>query len=164
MNDPIFQNFLRDQHARALALAAASDILQVWTDGSEFPQRYVARFHCRSVVISPGSEPRPAESDFEFGLRLPDDYLREPEPQQVVMVFRPWVIYHPNVSGPFICLGRLAGGTPLTDILFQIYEIISFQKWSAHDGLNEEACEWARGHQDQFPLDRRPLKRKEIKA
>jgi len=164
MKDPVLGSFLRAQLDRAVSLAAASDILRVSHDGSATPRRYVAQFSCTSLIKIAGQEPRKTEAQFDFGICFPDDYLREPEPKQVVTVLRPWTVYHPNVAGPFICLGRLTGGTPIDDILFQIYEIISYQKWSAHDGLNEEACEWARGHQDLFPLDRRPLKRKESNA
>jgi len=163
MSDKVLENFLRDQYARVTALAAASDILRIAPGGSSHPQQYIARFHCRSLTKSLAGEPREEESHFDFGIRLPDDYLRSPDTKQIVAIFRPWTIFHPNISGPFICLGRLTGGTPLDDIIYQIYEIISYQKWSAHDGLNEEACEWARGHQDLFPVDRRPLKWKESK-
>ena len=163
MSDKILESFLRDQHTRAMALASSSDILFVAPDSTAFPQRYVVRFDCRSLTKVDGGEPKAEHAQFVFGIRLPDDYLRTPDLKQIVAVFRPWTIFHPNVAGPFICLGRLSGGTPLDDIIYQIYEIISYQKWSAHDGLNEEACQWARGHQEMFPLDRRPLKRREVK-
>jgi ubiquitin-protein ligase len=164
MTDPVFDNFLRKQHGKAMELAAASAILHLVADDATPPQRYIARFTCRSVIKTQGSEPRVVESQFDFGIRFPDDYLRSPEPQHVVTVFRPWSIFHPNVAGPFICLGRLTAGTSLDDILYQIYAVISYQEWNANDALNEHASEWARANQDRFPVDRRPLKWKEPRA
>jgi len=162
MNDKVLENFLRVQHEQALALAAVSDILALTPEEQTPPQRYVARFNCRGLIKTQSGEIKEA-SQFVFGIRLPDDYLRSPDTKQIVAILQPWSIFHPNAAGPFICLGRLCGGAPLVDILFQIYEIITYQKWSAHDGLNEAACEWARGNQRHFPVDRRPLKWKEPK-
>ena len=158
MNDPVLASFLEVQMQEGLALAAASDILDLETDGSPLPQRYIARFRCRGLIKMTTGEILEA-SLFTAGIWFPDNYLRTPDTKQVVSMFPPW-LWHPNVAGPFICLGKLAGGTPLVDILFQIYEVIGYQIWSAHDGLNEEACEWARNHQQRFPVDNRPLKRK----
>lgn len=164
MTDSVFNNFLRKQHEKAMELAAASAILRLAVEDATPPRRYIARFTCRSVIKTQGSEPREVESQFDFGIRLPDDYLRSPEPNHVVTVFRPWSIFHPNVAGPFICLGRLTAGTSVDDVLYQIYEIITYQEWNANDALNRDAAEWARANQDRFPIDRRPLKWKEGRA
>jgi hypothetical protein len=164
MMDPIFDNFLRKQHDKAIQLAAASDILRLAPDKAIPPRRYIARFMCRSVIRTQGGVPMEVESQFDFGICLPEDYLRSPEPNQVVTVFSPWSIFHPNVAGPFICLGRLTAGTSVDDVLYQIYAIVSYQQWNANDALNQDASEWARGNQDRFPIDRRPLKWKEQRA
>lgn len=157
MIDPVFRNFLEMQHQQATALAAASDILELECEEAAPPQKYIAHFHCRGLVRTPGGEIA-EENQFDVGIWLPDDYLRTADPRQVVTIFRPWSIWHPNAAGPFICLGRLGGGTALVDVLFQIFEVVTYQKWSAHDGLNPAACEWARNNQQRFPIDRRPLK------
>lgn len=162
MIDPVFRNFLAVQQQQALALAAASDILELQCEEATPPQKYVARFHCRGLVKTPGGDIQ-EENEFDVGIWLPDDYLSSADPRQVVTIFRPWTIWHPNAAGPFICLGKLGGGTALVDVLFQVYEVITYQKWAAHDGLNPAACEWARNHQDRFPIDRRPLKWKEAR-
>jgi hypothetical protein len=143
----------------------------------EPPQRYVARFACRGMIKRPLAEPEEVNQVFVVGIYLPDDYLRVPPSSPagagdygrqsgvatnpVVNILSPLSVFHPNVLGPYLCLGRMRGGTSLVDILFQTYEILSYQKWTAHDGLNEAACEWARQSQSRFPLDRRPLKRLE---
>lgn len=157
MTDNILKNFLIAQHSEVMSLAAASDILQIESEPVFPPQRYVVRFNCRGLVRTPAGEIAEAEQ-FDVGIWLPDDYLRFAEASQVVSIFKPQGIWHPNAGGPFMCLGHLTGGTPLVDIVYQIYEIITYHKWAAHDGLNPAACEWARNNQQRFPVDRRPLK------
>jgi ubiquitin-protein ligase len=75
-------------------------------------------------------------------------------------------VWHPNVSGdlPLICIGRLAPGTTLVDILYQIYDILTYQKYNPRedDALNKPACAWARANQHRFPIDPRPLKRRTL--
>jgi hypothetical protein len=75
-------------------------------------------------------------------------------------------VFHPNISdkAPFICVGKLAPNTPLVDILYQCFEIITYNKVTMRedDALNTEACVWARENQHRFPIDRRPLKRRAL--
>lgn len=158
MKDRILEAFLERQFEEATSLANASDILDLVPEAVKPPQRYVARFRCAGLVRQQNGAVAES-SQFEVGIWLPDDYLRRVDPSHVVTVFRPWNTWHPNIAGPIVCLGHLVAGTRLVDILFQCYEILSYQKWAAHDGLNPAACEWARNNQERFPVDRRPLKR-----
>ncbi len=162
MTDPILKSFLQVQFNQATALANASDILELEAEPASPPQKYIARFHCRGLVRRRDGEITEA-NEFDVGIFLPDDYLRAVDPGQVVTILKPWDIWHPNAGGPFLCCGKLSGGTPLVDILYQVYEIITYQKWASHDGLNPAACEWARNNQQRFPLDRRPLKWKGVR-
>lgn len=54
----------------------------------------------------------------------------------------------------------------LVDILYQLYEVIGWLKVTVdeRDALDFAACEWARGHRDRYPLERRPLKRRTIRV
>jgi hypothetical protein len=65
---------------------------------------------------------------------------------------------------PLICVGHLAPGTNLTDLLFQIFEIVTFNKYMPREdnSLNRSACAWARQNQHRFPVDRRPMKRRRL--
>ena len=157
MNDPVFRNFLEAQHREAMALAAASDILQLESEQAAPPQKYIARFNCHGLVMTQAGQIEEA-NQFDVGIWLPDDYLRSADPKQVVTILKPWSIWHPNAGGPFICLGRLTSGTSLVDILFQVHAIVTFQNWAAHDSLNPAAAEWSRNNQQRLPVDRRPLK------
>jgi ubiquitin-protein ligase len=89
-------------------------------------------------------------------LLLPD-YLRRVDPS-VVTLLTPYV-WHPNVSGPAICLGRMRPATPINDLVIQIVEILTYLNYTPieHDSLNRDACQWARNHTDRFPLERRGI-------
>ena len=159
--DPVFEAFLRRQYEEASALAASSDLLELFPLDGMPPSRYIARFHCRGLVRAPNS--KVTETDrFEVGIWFPSDYLRRAEPWEVLTWLGPRHVFHPNISNrmPLICVGRLAPGTWLVDLLFQCFEIITYQKVTMRedDALNPAACAWAREHQGRFPVDPRPLK------
>ncbi len=97
---------------------------------------------------------RQAES-FHVGVYFGADYLRTVNPYETLTLFDPLNTYHPNVAfgAPFICVGRIAPGMPLVDLLYQVYEILTYQKLTPRedDALNKEACRWARANQGLFP-------------
>lgn len=158
--DPVFQAFLARQLEEGTALSAQTDLVELWPFSGHPPDRYVAQFHCTGLVRR-GSQVLEADR-FEVGIWFPSDYLRRAEPWQVLTWLGPREVFHPNISHrlPFICVGRLAPGTGLVDLLYQCFEIISWQKVTMRedDALNPAACGWAREHLARFPVDRRPLK------
>jgi hypothetical protein len=165
MADRIFEAFLQRQYEEGAALAQMSDLLELYpaimADGLP-PQDYLARFRSKGLVRF-GQEV--CEWDcFEVMIYFPVDYLRVANGFQVLSWCYPKEVFHPNISdkSPFICVGRLAPGTSLVDLLFQCWEIITYNKVTMRedDALNSEACAWARLNQHRFPVDRRPLKRR----
>lgn len=163
MSDPVFSAFLRTQCQQGLALAAASDLLQLQPEPGDEPRRYILEFSCESLVLQPDGEISKANS-FVIGIQFPNDYLRTVDPRVVVTMLRPLNVWHPNVNGPAICLGFLPPGSGIEELIYQLFELLSYNRFSAHDGLNPEACEWARNHREMFPIDRRPLKRATVKG
>ncbi|MFY9556916.1 MAG: hypothetical protein WAV20_17220 [Blastocatellia bacterium] len=164
MRDKIFEAFLNRQYEEGMALAGASDLIELYPISGNPPDRYIAQFNCKGLIRSEGAV---VESDhFEVGIWFPSDYLRRAEPFQVLTWLGPWQVFHPNISdkGPFICVGKLAPNTPLVDIIYQCFEIITYNKVTMRedDALNGEACVWARANQHKFPIDRRPLKRRAL--
>ena len=89
------------------------------------------------------------------------------DPSQLLTWFGPPNVFHPNISdrGPFICVGRLSPGTSLVDIIYQVFEIVTYSKVTMRedDSLNKAACAWARQNKFRFPIDKRPLKRRSLK-
>ena len=162
MNDKIFEAFLRRQYEDGVALAEASDLLDLLPGPGQPPEAYVATFRCNGLVRTAQSDVTVTER-FAVGINFPTDYLRRAEPIEIIRWLGPSEIFHPNVSNklPVICIGRLVPGTPLVDILYQVFEIITWNKVTMRedDALNHEACVWARNNQHRFPIDTRPLKR-----
>jgi hypothetical protein len=160
-NDRVYEAFLAAQRAEGEALAAASDLVTIEPVGSD-SDRYLVRFSCTGLVRTLTGDVAEARR-FEVGIWFPPDYLRRAVPWEVLTWLGPRRVLHPNISdrGPFICVGRLSPGTSLVDLVFQCYEIITYQKVTMRedDALNHWACVWARDNQHRFPIDRRPLKR-----
>jgi hypothetical protein len=163
MTDAVLAAFLARQREEGLALAAASDLLElVPVDGTPC-QRYLADFRCSGLAQSESGEIVEA-GRFVLGIWFPDSYLREADPFRVLTCLEPRSTFHPNVSGPFVCVGRLAPGTPLVDLLYRCFEIITYRKVTMReeDALQPSACGWARQNQHRFPLDRRSLRRQVV--
>jgi len=159
--DPIFSAFLERQAEEGQALAQASDILDL--DRLATGQHFVAHYACRGLVKGKDDAIRETNA-FHVGVFFDAAYLRTVNPFEALTLLDPLNTYHPNVAfgAPFICVGRIAPGMPLVDLLYQIYEILTYQKLTPRedDALNKEACRWARANQARFPIDGRPLKRR----
>ena len=161
MTDRIRNAFLTHELEDGLALAQQSDLLQLVPLGQP-ADRFLAFFNCRGLVQRTPGEIE--ESDhFQVGIWFPADYLRTADPFRVLTWMGPRNTWHPNISADFaaICIGRLAPGTGLVDILYQVFEVITWNKVNMRedDALNKAACEWARRNATRYPVDRRPLKR-----
>ncbi len=164
MTDRVFDAFLRSQLQEGLALAYESDLVRLApADGR--PDRFLVAFTCKGFVQEAPGEI--AEADyFEVGVQFPANYLRHANPFHVLTWFGPRNIWHPNISAeaPVICVGRLTPGTGLVDLIYQVFEIITWNKVTMRedDALNRAACQWARCNPARFPVDRRPLKRRAL--
>lgn len=161
--DPIFHAFLARQAEEGRALAQASDILDL--DCLPTGQHFIAHYNCRGLVKDADGTVREADR-FHVGIFFDSDYLRTARPYEMLTLFDPLNTYHPNVAfgAPFICAGHVMPGMPLVDLLYQCYEILTYQKLTPRedDALNKEACRWARANQSRFPIDRRPLRRRQL--
>ncbi|MCC6472407.1 MAG: hypothetical protein IT514_01560 [Burkholderiales bacterium] len=160
--DPVFTSWLARQHADAEALSAASDAVRLVPEPGPRPaRRFIAEFKAPTMVRR-GTQVVRAHG-FAVLVQFPDDYLRAAsDVARIVNLLAPENVFHPNVRWPFICMGRLAPGMGLSELLYQAYEILTFQKLTPRedDALNADACVWARSHMDLFPLSRAPLRRR----
>jgi hypothetical protein len=157
--DGTFESFLRHETEEASALAAESDLLDLQPLPGSPPGRFVVEYRCTGLVRADDESIRKADR-FAVGIWLPSDYLRRAAVPEVLTWLGPLEVWHPNIQPPLICLGHLAPGTPLVDLLYRCYEVICYQRCTMREdnALNWQACRWARGHQSRFPIDRRPLK------
>ncbi len=163
MFDPVYRSFLARQLEEGLALAGSSDLVDIAPCDGPPPSRYLVEFRCKGLVARGRGDV--AETDrFLVGVSFPSDYLRRAHPAEVLTLIAPWNVFHPNIQGSAMCVGRLKPGTPLVDLLYQCYEILTYAKVTMRedDALNRDACVWAREHSGRFPIDRRPLKRRAL--
>jgi len=166
MNDPIYARFLKQQELDAVTLAASTDRLSLVPVSGKPTTHYLAELRCRGLAKSPDG--RIVEHDlWAFGISFPADYLRRAVPSPQVLTYlgphpEPW---HPNLRGPIVCL-HLQPGTPLVDLVYSLYELVTWNLYSTSDeGLNHGAAQWARHEPaSRFPVDRRPLKRPSLAA
>ncbi len=166
MEDRVLSAFLQRQYDEATELANSSDILDLYPLDGPPTQHYRAEFHCKGLVREADGKIVEA-GHFAVGIWLHDDYLRTAFPARVLTWLGPGNVFHPNLLGEgagAICAGRIPPGTRLRDLLYQVYEIISYQRVTIRedDALNHDACQWARHNLDRFPLDRRPLRRRRL--
>lgn len=129
----------------------------------EPPTHYLARFSCGGLVRNPDGSVRTA-SDWLVGIRFSDDYLRRVRPFEVVTFIGPESVWHPNIAGRkhAICIGNVTAGTALLDLVYQVWEIVSWNRFRLDDCLDPAAAAWARdpANRSRFPVDTRPLKRR----
>lgn len=156
----IFEGFLSRQLEDARNLNAASDLVELQPLGGPLPDRYLVRFRCRGLVREHGHVRE--HDDFVVGIRFPADYLHVYDAWRVVIWLEPANVFHPNVQPPGICLGWMQPATDLRDLVHQCFDIISFNKLSTRDPLNQQAAAWALAHPERFPVDRRPLRRRRL--
>jgi hypothetical protein len=163
MTDKVLTAFLERQREDGMALAAASDLLDLAPLEPAPCQRYLAGFRCTGLIRGEAGGVTTADR-FLVGIWFPDQYLREADPSRVLAWIAPQQVFHPNVRPPFICVGHLAPGTPLVDLLYRCFEIITWNRVTMRedDALDRDACRWARNNQDRLPVDRRPLKRRRV--
>jgi hypothetical protein len=157
MNDPVLRGFLESQYEAGMDLAARSDILELEPIGGRPVQRYVARFHAKGLVWRAGDV---VEADcLDVGIRFSNNYLEHADAAEVLTILAPANVWTPNMRNPFICPGFLPRGTALTDLLYQTFEIWTYQTYTTDemDTMNPAACGWARENRHRFPIDPRPL-------
>jgi ubiquitin-protein ligase len=161
--DLIYESFLRAQAKEAMELASQSDIVEVTPLSGSPPNSYGLAFHCKGLVRV-GGEVKEGNL-FHVGIRFPDDYVRRANPYEVLTWLHPLTVWHPNIHPRGgICIGPLAPGTPLVDLIYRVYEVIGYVKLTPRedDALNRAACQWARSNMHLFPIDSRPLKRRDL--
>jgi hypothetical protein len=161
MSDRVLAAFLDRQLEEGRALAAESDLFDLVPIDGPGRQRYLVELRCTGLVQRDGGEIVEADR-FVIGVWFPDHYLREADPYRVLTWLDPIRTWHPNIRAPFVCAGRISPGTPLVDLVYRCFELVTFNRVTMRedDSLNREACAWARHNLHRFPIDSRPLKRR----
>ena len=148
MSDPVLEGFLKQQLGAGHGTGGAERLARLAS-----PRISIATL--RSSAAKAWFAPKAAKSwrrpSSTWASGFPSDYCRHADPFHVLTWLYPHNVWHPNIRPPLICVGKIPPATELCDLLYQCYEIITYFNWAPHDGLNSEACQWARNHQDRFP-------------
>lgn len=164
MSDRVYEAFLNKQLEEGMRLAESSDLFELLPYAGSPAFKYIAVFHCKGLVKPENGEVETARR-FAVGIWMPSDYLRKTDPAQILTLIEPADVWHPNIRAPFICIGNIAPGTPLKELVYRVFDVITYQKvtMNEYDSLNKEACQWSRANTHLFPVDNRPLKRRQLK-
>lgn len=156
MPDSIFEGFLEDQIREGLELVRTSELLTILPLDR---QRYVVEFGCKGLVRAADGEVRTA-SRFAAGIQFGPNHLRKVEPLEVVRWFGPVNVWHPNIRPEMgaVCIGRMGPGVGLVELVYQLFEMVTWRRATLHDALNHEAAQWARNHWDGKPVEERGLR------
>lgn len=164
MSDPILEAFLTKQFEEGMALAESGDLLMLLPIHGTPPDAYIAQFRCNGLIRDENGNVHEHDM-WDVGIRFPLSYLKQglTDPLQVITWLAPENVWHPNINGPahLICLGHMPPGTGLVELLYQIFDVITYSNVTMRedDALNLPACSWARSNKSRFPVDTRPLKR-----
>ena len=160
MMDGVRTAFLQAQYEAVLALSQSSDVLELTPLEGSPPDRYIADFRCRSFAHD-GHSVVLVERVI-VGIHLTENYLEAFQPERVITVLAPQRLWHPNIHGSLLCPGSMPPGTPLVDLLYQVFEVLVGYRVTLDENyaLNRDVCAWARQNRHLYPIDRRPLRRR----
>jgi len=136
-SDAIYQRFMERQRVEGLALAESSDILSLFIPPMS-PPHFVAEFSCKGLIRDSAGEIKEAN---RFRLACGSQRIT-----CAVQIRLRWCACLLQVYGiqmlvriSFDMHGRITPGTPLVDILFQIYDILTYHKFNPRedDSLTE---------------------------
>lgn len=144
---------LRNEFRRLTELSRRSRFKIVSVLGDP-PEVYLVQFDVRTMARGRDHKVRPYEGKTTVQIALPSEY---PRVAPVVLILAPLDLFHPNIAGPMVCLGAHTPTLWLDEICRHIWELLSYRKFTLSEGLNSDACTWARQHGELFPTDQRPF-------
>ncbi len=165
MSDKVFEYFLRAQWEEGTALANRSTILDLRPLHGNPPYSYLAGFSAPTLVrLQSGAVAR--QEGFLVGVYFAPEHLRAVKPSQCLAFLSPANVWHPNIKPPYCCLGKIAPGTGLLELLLRIYEVALFMRYTPRedDALNRDACKYVRQRAPFRALSTVPLKNKAMEG
>jgi ubiquitin-protein ligase len=127
---------------------SAGAIRLVSSQGSP-PTVYEVEFRVRSLV-----EENKQADVHRARIELTSDYPRVgPRCSMLTPAF------HPNIDTSSICVGdHWTAGERLSDLVFRIAEMLTYQAYNIRSPLNAKAAMWADLNQDKLPIDGRDVR------
>ena len=161
--DRIFQRFLENTAADAVALQRKSDVLVI-EPLPPFPSsRYRCRFDVPYLRRLPAGTVAIEAGPVTCCIRFPGDYLCSADSRLFIRIAAVQTadFLHPNVLDGIVCLGTaFAPGTPICGVVWQLFEIVTYQDRGCtvdeRNALNPEACRLLRAYPGLLATMARP--------
>lgn len=137
---------------RALrATFEAEDLVEIRAIGTAPFEKYMIVYKVPSLRLNSTGQPMRVDATV-VEISLPADYPRMPPTARTVAGD---VVFHPNFNAAKICLAdHWSPSFQLVDIVREIGELLTWQKFNIRSPLNATAAEWSQQHLNEIPLAR----------
>lgn len=141
-----------DSDYRALRTTfAAEDRIEIRAVGTAPFDKYMVVYKIPSLRLNAAGQPMRVDATV-VEISLPADYPRMPPMARTVAGD---VVFHPNFNASKICLAdEWSPSFQLVDIVREIGELLTWEKFNIRSPLNAVAAEWSQAHKDEIPLAR----------
>ncbi len=127
------------------------DLVEIRAVGTAPFEKYMIVYKVPSLRLNSTGQPMRVDATV-VEITLPSDYPRMPPTARTVAGD---VVFHPNFNAQKICLAQhWAPGIQLADIVREIGEMLTWQRFNIKDSLNAIAAEWSQQHLNEIPLAR----------
>lgn len=141
-----------DSDYRALRTTfEGEDLVEIRAVGTAPFEKYMIVYKVPSLRLNSTGQPMRVDATV-VEITLPSDYPKMPPTARTVAGD---VVFHPNFNAQKICLAQhWAPGIQLADIVREIGEMLTWQRFNIKDSLNAIAAEWSQQHLNEIPLAR----------
>jgi ubiquitin-protein ligase len=141
-----------DSDYRALRTTfEGEDLVEIRAIGTAPFEKYMIVYKVPSLRLNSTGQPMRVDATV-VEITLPSDYPKMPPTARTVAGD---VVFHPNFNAQKICLAQhWAPGIQLADIVREIGEMLTWQRFNIKDSLNAIAAEWSQQHLNEIPLAR----------
>lgn len=137
---------------RALrSIFAADDHIEIRAIGVAPHEKYMIVYKVPSLRLNSAGQPMRVDATV-VEITLPQDYPKMPPSARTVAGD---VVFHPNFNASKICLAdNWSPSFQLADIVREIGQLLTWEKFNIRSPLNAIAAEWSQEHKDEIPLAR----------
>ncbi len=147
---------LRVDYERVKILINNSDFIHVDKVGGNPPESYLIRFTCKGIAGIDSQGTPIISENHRVMIELHKEYpVKAPHLKWTTPIF------HPNFHDSKVCINDNLWSPEqrLDDLIIMLGRMIQFQHYNTESVLNSSAQNWTRMHQNELPLDDRPLHR-----
>jgi hypothetical protein len=153
MSSKSLERFWRAQITEGLRVSAESDLVTVEPVRD---RAILVRLKARGLVRRGGGVVE--HEGAVVGVHFLDTHLSLAKPFETLSWLHPLGVWHPNIFMNYVCPGHWYPAMTLTDMIFQVHHLWSWQNFNTKDPLNPLVLPWIAENKDRIPVDTRPLK------